>query len=77
MGEAFPPSQVLRSINVGLLCVQHHVDARPIMSSVVAMLSTDVPLPQPHEPGFFSDSNSSRHRISFSGTEAITLLEGR
>lgn len=46
--------QVLRSIHVGLLCVQQHPDDRPTMSSVVQMLSNDaVLLPEPKHPGFY------------------------
>ncbi|XP_042038400.1 G-type lectin S-receptor-like serine/threonine-protein kinase At4g27290 [Salvia splendens] len=46
--------QVLRSIHVGLLCVQQHPDDRPTMSSVLQMLSNDtVFLPEPKHPGFF------------------------
>ncbi|RVW25581.1 G-type lectin S-receptor-like serine/threonine-protein kinase SD1-1 [Vitis vinifera] len=74
VGDTFQPSEVLRSIHVGLLCVQHCADDRPSMSSVVLMLSSEVALPQPREPGFFCDWNSSRNCRSYSGTEAITLL---
>ena len=77
MGDTFQPSEVLRSIHVGLLCVQHCADDRPSMSSVVLMLSSEVALPQPRESGFFCDWNSSRNCRSYSGTEAITLLVGR
>ncbi|WKA12289.1 hypothetical protein VitviT2T_029693 [Vitis vinifera] len=77
VGDTFQPSEVLRSIHVGLLCVQHCADDRPSMSSVVLMLSSEVALPQPREPGFFCDWNSSRNCRSYSGTEAITLLVGR
>ena len=45
-------SQLLRCINVGLLCVQCSPDDRPSMSSVVQMLSSEGALPQPKEPGF-------------------------
>ncbi|XP_031119950.1 G-type lectin S-receptor-like serine/threonine-protein kinase At4g27290 [Ipomoea triloba] len=47
-------SQVLRSIHVGLLCVQQYPDDRPTMSEVVQMLTHDAVLPEPKEPGFFT-----------------------
>ncbi|XP_019155961.1 PREDICTED: G-type lectin S-receptor-like serine/threonine-protein kinase At4g27290 [Ipomoea nil] len=47
--------QVLRSIQVGLLCVQHCPEDRPSMSSIVHMLANDVQLPIPKEPGFFTE----------------------
>ncbi|CAJ1956878.1 unnamed protein product, partial [Sphenostylis stenocarpa] len=58
-------SEALRSIHVGLLCVQLCPDDRPNMSSVVLMLSSESALPQPNMPGFFTsksmvgDSSSS------------------
>ncbi|KAB2026514.1 hypothetical protein ES319_D06G224000v1 [Gossypium barbadense] len=49
-------SQVLRSIQVGLLCVQQCPKDRPDMATAVLMLSSDnIPsLPQPKEPGYFA-----------------------
>ncbi|XP_057972645.1 G-type lectin S-receptor-like serine/threonine-protein kinase At4g27290 [Malania oleifera] len=46
-------SEMLRSIHVGLLCVQQEPDDRPNMSFAVLMLSSDTILPQPKKPGFF------------------------
>ncbi|XP_056693396.1 G-type lectin S-receptor-like serine/threonine-protein kinase At4g27290 isoform X2 [Spinacia oleracea] len=46
-------SEVLRSMHIGLLCVQQNPDDRPSMLSVVVMLDSDVELPQPKMPGFF------------------------
>ena len=44
--------EVQRSVHKGLLCVQQCLEDRPSMSSVVLMLSSDVPLPSPNEPCF-------------------------
>ncbi|XVE50442.1 hypothetical protein DITRI_Ditri01bG0162600 [Diplodiscus trichospermus] len=46
--------EVLRSIHVGLLCVQRSLEDRPSMSNVVLMFS-EVPLPQPKQPGIFTE----------------------
>ncbi|KAJ6928296.1 hypothetical protein NC652_012397 [Populus alba x Populus x berolinensis] len=48
-------SEVLRSIHVGLLCVQENPEMRPTMSNVVLMLGNDDALPQPKQPGFFTE----------------------
>ncbi|XP_050218661.2 G-type lectin S-receptor-like serine/threonine-protein kinase At4g27290 [Mercurialis annua] len=48
-------SEVLRAMHVGLLCVQHNPEDRPNMSSVVLMLSSEGPLREPKEPGFFAE----------------------
>ncbi|XP_024181134.1 G-type lectin S-receptor-like serine/threonine-protein kinase At4g27290 isoform X2 [Rosa chinensis] len=47
--------EVLRCIEVGLLCVQHHPEDRPSMASVVIMLGSDIALAQPKQPGFFME----------------------
>ncbi|XP_021299445.1 receptor-like serine/threonine-protein kinase SD1-8 [Herrania umbratica] len=78
-------AQVLRCIQVGLLCVQKHSENRPVMSSVVLMLNNDeVTLPQPKEPGFFSERSScDTNTLALYGTSStenlvtITMLEAR
>ncbi|KAK9706541.1 hypothetical protein RND81_07G133700 [Saponaria officinalis] len=46
-------TEVLRCINIGLLCVQENAAKRPIMSSVVLMLNShSVTLPVPLKPAF-------------------------
>ena len=84
LGEAYNQSEVLRALNVGLLRVQSNPDDRPNMSSVVLMLGSEGALPQPKEPGFFTqrimmEANSSLSRMAaFSGNEyTITLIYGR
>ncbi|CAM8991583.1 unnamed protein product [Rhodiola kirilowii] len=87
-GDSYSASEVLRCIQVGLLCVQEHADERPIMSAVVVMLSSDsASLPQPKTPGFClrrntneSDSSSSRQGGDQSCTVndvTVTMLQGR
>ncbi|GLT52413.1 hypothetical protein SLA2020_257580 [Shorea laevis] len=45
--------EVVRYINIGLLCVQDRASDRPTMSSVVSMLSNELTiLPSPKEPAF-------------------------
>ncbi|KAM3714656.1 hypothetical protein ACJW31_01G350300 [Castanea mollissima] len=48
-------SELLRSIHVGLLCVQQRPEDRPNMSSVVLMLSSEISLPEPSQPGFYTE----------------------
>jgi hypothetical protein len=53
-------SVLLRCMQVGLLCVQKAPEDRPTMSSVVSMLGNEgVTLPQPKEPGFFTEESSN------------------
>ncbi|KAJ1291256.1 hypothetical protein BS78_02G303100 [Paspalum vaginatum] len=60
MGGSFPEGDMLRCIHIGLLCVQGDPAARPVMSSVVMMFSSDtVALQPPSKPGFFAANNSA------------------
>ncbi|KAF3659586.1 G-type lectin S-receptor-like serine/threonine-protein kinase [Capsicum annuum] len=76
-------SLVLRSIQVGLLCVQQHPDDRPSMFSVVQMLTNESPLPKAKEPGYFTERNLFDEAKSGSQTSSskneftITLLDPR
>ncbi|XP_010430793.1 PREDICTED: receptor-like serine/threonine-protein kinase SD1-8 [Camelina sativa] len=44
--------EVHRCLQIGLLCVQEHAADRPMMSSVVMMLGSEVPIPQPKTSGY-------------------------
>ncbi|XP_060199268.1 G-type lectin S-receptor-like serine/threonine-protein kinase At4g27290 isoform X2 [Lycium barbarum] len=76
-------SQVLRSIQVGLLCVQQCPDDRPSMSSVVLMLANESLLPNAKEPGFFTERNvfdeakSELQTASSKNEVTITSLDPR
>ncbi|KAH6775426.1 hypothetical protein C2S52_012987 [Perilla frutescens var. hirtella] len=73
--------QVKRCIQVGLLCVQNAADERPLMPSVVLMLSTeDTALPQPKKPGFFlcfSHRDTTGNEECRSGSMTVTDVEPR
>lgn len=70
---------------MALLCVQQRPDDRPTMSTVLLMLDIQSPmLPQPTQPGFYSErsvgnsASSSTGKKLVSSTEVtITLLQGR
>ncbi|MFS7981432.1 putative protein kinase RLK-Pelle-DLSV family [Helianthus anomalus] len=55
--ESIFTSEVLRSIHVALLCVQKSPEDRPDMSTVVMMLSSECCLPEPKQPGFFTEND--------------------
>ncbi|KAM5577694.1 G-type lectin S-receptor-like serine/threonine-protein kinase RKS1 [Rosa sericea] len=52
LGESYPISEVLRCIQIALLCVQEYANDRPTMSKVVSVLGNDAALPSPRKPGF-------------------------
>nr|GLL34807.1 uncharacterized protein LOC109155677 [Ipomoea trifida] len=79
-------SEVLKCINMGLLCVQEDPNDRPTMSNVVIMLVTEsMSLPRPKQPAFVarrrvSDtaSSSSSNICVYSNNElTVSVVEGR
>ncbi|MED6187261.1 hypothetical protein PIB30_074762 [Stylosanthes scabra] len=69
--ESIKLPEVIRTIHVGLLCVQRNPEDRPSMSHVLTMLSSEYALPQPKKPGFFikrdvvgENSSSSNNQVS-------------
>ncbi|KAK2631158.1 hypothetical protein EUGRSUZ_L03309 [Eucalyptus grandis] len=66
-------SEALRSIHIGLLCVQRCPNDRPSMSTVVMMLGSDIELPLPKEPGFFNERNLLQENPSQSQPNEITM----
>ncbi|XP_060200289.1 G-type lectin S-receptor-like serine/threonine-protein kinase At4g27290 isoform X1 [Lycium barbarum] len=82
--ESYVESQVLTCIQVSLLCVQKLPEDRPTVASVVFWLSNEgVELPQPKQPGFFierdsTESNESTDERCLTGNElSLTILEAR
>ncbi|XVF04051.1 hypothetical protein REPUB_Repub05bG0047700 [Reevesia pubescens] len=57
LGDSYNVADVLRCINVALLCVQQRPEERPNMSLVLLMLCGESILPQPKQPGFFIERN--------------------
>ncbi|MBA0822993.1 hypothetical protein Goarm_019753, partial [Gossypium armourianum] len=57
LGDSYDVTQVLRCINVALLCVQQSPSDRPNMSLVLLMLCSESILSQPKQPGFFIQRN--------------------
>lgn len=85
-GESYSPSEVLRCIQVGLLCVQEQAEDRPNMDTVVLMLSSDTAsMSQPKNPGFCmgrrpvdTESSSSKQDESCTVNQVtVTILDGR
>ena len=45
--------EILRCIQIGLLCVQERAEDRPVMATVMVMLGSETTaIPQPKRPGF-------------------------
>uniref|UniRef100_A0A0D9V6J6 Receptor-like serine/threonine-protein kinase n=1 Tax=Leersia perrieri TaxID=77586 RepID=A0A0D9V6J6_9ORYZ len=66
---SFDYSEVLRCIQVALLCVEVQPKNRPLMSAVVMMLgSENATLPEPNEPGV----NIGRHTSDTDSSQTLT-----
>uniref|UniRef100_A0A2N9IUZ4 Receptor-like serine/threonine-protein kinase n=1 Tax=Fagus sylvatica TaxID=28930 RepID=A0A2N9IUZ4_FAGSY len=84
LGDSCTLSEVLRCIHIGLLCVQQRPEDRPNMSLVVLMLSSEISLPNPGQPGFYTektlleeDCSSKKLEMSSTNEMSFTLLEPR
>ncbi|KAL6890185.1 hypothetical protein ACP4OV_008948 [Aristida adscensionis] len=72
MDGSFPVGDVLRCVQIGLLCVQGDPATRPVMSTVVMMLGTDtVVLQAPSRPALFARSNNGG--ASTTGSTAVSV----
>lgn len=78
--------EIIRCVNVGLLCVQEFVKDRPNMSTVVSMLNSEIKdLPAAKQPAFTvrrgaydSESSSNQNQqICSINDVTVTLMEGR
>uniref|UniRef100_A0A803L8I7 non-specific serine/threonine protein kinase n=1 Tax=Chenopodium quinoa TaxID=63459 RepID=A0A803L8I7_CHEQI len=79
LNESCSPSEVLKCIHIGLLCVQEDPSDRPTMSTVVHMLSGEnASLPLAKQPAFMnrkplSENASSSSAIDSSVNEEMTV----
>ncbi|KVI10375.1 Apple-like protein [Cynara cardunculus var. scolymus] len=73
-------SEVRRAIHIGLLCVQKYPEDRPDMPLVILMLGSEIPLPEPIQPGFYTDrrrpqegESSSSNYLEWSSSNRLTV----
>ncbi|KAK1416738.1 hypothetical protein QVD17_25854 [Tagetes erecta] len=68
---------IIRSIHIGLLCVQESIIDRPTMASVVLMLNSfSVTLPMPSEPAFLMTSKTGPEMPLFQEYSSSTSSSG-
>lgn len=74
--------EILRCIQVGLLCVQRFVNDRPNISTIISMLNSEIlDLPSPKEPGFIGNgrpcesnsTESSQQNLNKDSVNNVTL----
>ncbi|XP_057471845.1 uncharacterized protein LOC130760506 isoform X2 [Actinidia eriantha] len=81
MEDSFTSLEVLKCIQIGLLCVQKRPEDRPTMASVLSALDSEITtLPQPKQPGFYAERSTD---VTLDGTlgatnnMTITVVVGR
>ncbi|XP_039168626.1 G-type lectin S-receptor-like serine/threonine-protein kinase At1g61480 isoform X1 [Eucalyptus grandis] len=83
IADAFSELEVMRCIQLGLLCTQDHATDRPNMLAVVLMLNGESNLSQPKQPTYTFSSSlahevpSQEESIRSMNTITITTVEGR
>ncbi|KAK3427069.1 hypothetical protein EUGRSUZ_F03373 [Eucalyptus grandis] len=74
VSNSYNVSEIMRTIHVGLLCVQKCPEDRPTMYMVILMLGSDMALSAPEEPGFFSETKGPHANARVSQPEPCSLL---
>nr|KAJ0195608.1 hypothetical protein LSAT_V11C700350930 [Lactuca sativa] len=85
INDSYVHTQVNKAIYICLLCVQKYPEDRPDMPLVVVMLGSQIPLPEPKQPGFYTerrrpqeaDCSSSNPEWSSSNHLSVTYLQPR
>jgi hypothetical protein len=85
LAEAYPIHEVLRCIQIGLLCVQEQAMDRPTMAEIVFMLGNEKTPLSPNKPAFINrriidsgqDSSSSAGAAASLNNMTISVLEAR
>lgn len=71
-----PKDEVLKCINLGLLCVEQSPLNRPTMSDVLSMLTSEDPeLPMPRQPAFYIGSSTVTANSNEKQIERYTVNE--
>ncbi|GLT30977.1 hypothetical protein SLA2020_057470 [Shorea laevis] len=76
LGDSYARNEVIRCIQIGLLCVQEDPAERPTMATIVLMLNSysSVTLPLPNEPAFFPHSRTEPIKL-FESDQSTSVLE--
>ncbi|KAE8724445.1 nbs-lrr resistance protein [Hibiscus syriacus] len=84
LGDSYSTDDILKYIQIGLLCVQEHATHRPTMATVISMFSNETTLPSPNQPAFIEKrvkkgderSSSTEGTNSINGV-TVTMIQAR
>ncbi|KAL6333291.1 hypothetical protein AAG906_028474 [Vitis piasezkii] len=71
--KSYPADEVLRCIQIGLLCVQESITDRPTMLTIIFMLGNNSTLPFPKRPAFISKTTHKGEDLSCSGEGLLSV----
>ncbi|XP_050371725.1 uncharacterized protein LOC126789568 [Argentina anserina] len=83
LSNSYSSNEVLKCMQIGLLCVQDSATDRPTMADVASLLSSDISGPQPVRPVFTIQNSVPQSQPKFENTSSstneatITMIEGR
>ncbi|XP_042490094.1 receptor-like serine/threonine-protein kinase SD1-8 [Macadamia integrifolia] len=78
MGDSYRAHEILRCIQIGLLCVQESPSDRPTMSNVIFMLENETKIPMPNQIASIIKRNIKGQDSSTSINEVtITMVDPR
>ncbi|XP_026418424.1 receptor-like serine/threonine-protein kinase SD1-8 [Papaver somniferum] len=81
LGCSYSPSEVMKCVHIGLLCVQNRAIDRPTMAEVDTMLGSETGRPAPKEPPYSSPGSSDKSGFQpihcSNNNFTITTVEGR
>lgn len=71
---SYSRDEVLRCIQIGLICVQEDVDARPSVAWMLAMLdSQSISIALPKRPPFFCSSRSESQALAANNSKTLSV----
>ncbi|XP_034696958.1 G-type lectin S-receptor-like serine/threonine-protein kinase At1g11410 isoform X3 [Vitis riparia] len=71
--KSYPTDEVLRCIQIGLLCVQESITDRPTMLTIIFMLGNNFALSFPKRPAFISKTTHKGEDLSCSGEGLLSV----
>ncbi|KAI3954607.1 hypothetical protein MKW98_019738, partial [Papaver atlanticum] len=81
LGDLYSPSEAIKCIHIGLLCVQNRAIDRTTMAEVDNMLGNETDRPAPKEPPYTfpasSDKSGFQPNHCSNNNVTITAVEGR
>ncbi|XP_039020147.1 G-type lectin S-receptor-like serine/threonine-protein kinase RKS1 isoform X3 [Hibiscus syriacus] len=84
LGDSYSTDEILKCIQIGLLCVQEHATHRPTMATVISLFGNKTTLPSPNQPAFIEkrvhkgdERSSSTEGTNSINYVSVTMIQAR